>query len=146
MKYPYRAVPFRPGVPKDPQHLPLLWARVRGPFGTRSLFLLVDSGAVETVLPLRALYAVGITRPSGEKMELAGVGGIVSGADVFEGVKLEFGPNWRFGLTTRVVAHPDIQPRFTVLGRRDFFLRYFVGFDAGADVFSVSAPLRDRAK
>jgi hypothetical protein len=145
MKYRYRGVPFPSGIAKDPLRLPLLWTRVRGPFGTRSFFLLVDSGAVETILPRRALDLVGITECTGEKMDLAGIGGTVSGADVFEGVKLEFGPNWRFGLKTRVVAHRDIEPRFAVLGRRDFFLRYFVGFDAGADLFNVSEPARSQA-
>ncbi|MGC4113461.1 MAG: hypothetical protein QM765_02075 [Myxococcales bacterium] len=58
-------------------------------------------------------------------------------------MKLEFGPNWRFGLESRVVAHKDVDMGFAVLGHRDFFHRYFVGFDAGAGVFVVSEPRRD---
>jgi len=73
---------------------------------------------------------------------LSGVGGDVEGADVYEGVKLEFGPAWRFGFKSRLAAHPSIPPHFAVLGHRDFFNCLFVGFDAGEGSFFVSEPRR----
>jgi hypothetical protein len=144
MRFPYRHLYYPPHIQRPPVPMPMLETRIRGPLGVYSLWLLVDSGAMETVVPTYALEMAGIRNPTGERMQLTGVGGAVQEADVYEGIEIEFGPRWSLGLKSRVLAHRDLDTRLAVLGHRDFFLRYFVGFDAGADVFTLSEPRRSR--
>jgi hypothetical protein len=133
LKFDYLRIPFLTGAPALPR--PVLKVRVIGPSDWAVAWMLVDSGADETVLPQRFLERLGVSFSS----ERAVLGGM--GQDRIEGkvgsVAMEFGIG-QFSFNSRVIAGPDMP--IPVLGHRDFFERYFVCFEAGRRQFLVSEP------
>lgn len=137
MRFAYCRHPLGPdGELDDPR--PYLDVRVLGTERSADTQMLVDSGSAETMLPKFFLDALG-AQYSGEKARVTGfAGGDFPEAEVTT-VRLLFGRG-RFELRTRVLAFPGVC--IPVLGHRDFFLRYYVAFDAARGEFVVAEPAR----
>jgi hypothetical protein len=118
--------------------LPLLQVRLRGPLGLIPLPMLVDSGATETMVPAKLLEALGVPL-DGEQVVLTGANGAEFPGRAAQ-VRIEFGLH---ALVSRVVAYPDAVKGMPLLGHRDFFLNFWVGFDSRGRKFYVS-PHRTR--
>lgn len=117
--------------------VPVLTVRLRGPDGVCSVPMLVDSGASDTTVPERLLRRLGVEF-TGETCTLTAfndtrVTGRVGQVEILVG-------DTRYA--SRVVAIPDDVRAVAVLGHRDFFTNFYVGFDSQSRSFYVSQPRR----
>jgi hypothetical protein len=97
--------------------------------------MLVDSGSTETLVPASIAARLGVSL-SNERVELVGLGGAKLEAQIAK-VDIEVAFS-RFKFTSRVAVSPELENQLCVLGHRDFFLRYRIGFYARDSVFTVN--------
>jgi predicted aspartyl protease len=118
--------------------MPMLTVRLRGPEGLFELPMLVDSGACETMLPEALLGRLGVEL-SEETTTLVSFSGQVVIGRVGQ-IEIQVG-DVRY--TSRIAAIPDALPSLPILGHRDFFMNFWVGFDSMNRALYVS-PARKR--
>ena len=134
MRIPYARMPEGDSF----QWMPYLTVGLVGPTSRLRLPMLVDSGSMESMIPDRFLRLLGVPI-DGEQMTMVGAGGKAFVGRVAQ-VRIEFGPH---SVNTRVVAVPGQVKAPPILGHRDFFQTFWVGFDTAGRGFHVS-PARKR--
>ena len=109
---------------------PYLDVWIKGPAATYRLWMLVDSGADQTMVPLSVVRALGL-HETGETT-LGGVGGQLIGKVATAELQCAAG-RW----TGNIVGAPGMTNFPPVLGQQDFFRSFLVGFDGARSTFYV---------
>jgi hypothetical protein len=117
--------------------LPLLRIDFHGPKGHSGIRALVDSGSMETMIPESVLRRIGVPATA-EEVELTGMAGQKAFGHVAQ-VEAQFDET---PFMSRVVVVPDDVVAIPILGHRDFFLKFWVAFDAPNRVFFIAPGRR----
>jgi len=116
--------------------LPILTVTLRGPRGAQRFPMLVDSGSMETTVPAFVLRTLGVEPNDEPPVRTVAFNGTALDCRLAD-LEIQVGET-RY--RSRVAVIPDESRAFAVLGHRDFFLNFYVGFDSQSRSFYVAEP------
>jgi hypothetical protein len=131
LKFPYQRyeVDPTPTLPGGVVYRPEVPVRVRGPAGTASFLVPVDTGADETLLPRSVAEALGVVLDEARHWQVAGIGGrpidVVLGKVAFELLARPRPYRWSARIGFAAFAPDD---ELAILGHRGFLDRFTATF------------------